>query len=115
MVSGVYFTCNCFTFIPVVVFIITVTFIKVVRNKCLNGTFITTIRVVIHPLPVRKLSGKSGTGVHDKRHNTIYLDYSQVLNTQQQVIALVSDYSQTLKRMIGSTCEYFPLVRLWYA
>ena len=95
-----YFNFNCFTFIPVVAFVITMTFIKVARNKCLNGASIIAVRIVIHPFASKKvecrknsfstqcsayLCGKSG--VHDKRHNTIYSDYSQVLNAQQDLLA----------------------------
>ena len=55
MVPGVYFKDNCFTFIPVVVFDITLNFIKVVRNKRLNGTSVTAIWVMIHPFVSKKV------------------------------------------------------------
>ena len=96
MVSGVSINFNCFTFIPMIVFVITLTFIKVVRNKCLNGASVTAIRVVIYPFTSKKVEWRKNyfstrhsarlcrkPGVHDKRHDTIYLDYSQVLNTPQ--------------------------------
>ena len=95
--------CNCFTLIPVVVFIIILTFIKVVRNKCLNGASITAVRVAFASKKVEckknslstrhsvRLCGKPG--VHDKRHDTIYSDYSQVLNTRQDSL------------MSNSTCQ----------
>ena len=86
MVSSIYFNDNCFTFIPVVVFVITRNFIKVARNKRLNGASVTAVRVVIHPFTNKKLSSLNMVRVYvenpvcrPKRHNIIYSDYSQVL------------------------------------
>ena len=78
------------------------------------------VRVMIHPFASKKVECRNNhqnstrlcgkPGVHDKRHDTIYSDYLQVLNcarwdlaTESQVIALVSDYLRVLKHTIGFT------------
>ena len=61
MVSSVYFNCNYFTFIPVIVFVITLNFIKMVRNKRLNGTSVIAVIVVIHPFANKKVEYRNNS------------------------------------------------------
>ena len=81
MVSGIYFNDNYFTFILVVVFVITLNFIKVVRNKCPNGTSVTAVIVVIHPFASSVEITLSALDVKSlcagQRHDNLYYsDYS---------------------------------------
>ena len=91
MVCGVYLNCNCFTFTPVAVFVITLNFIKVVRNKLLNGASVTTARVVIHPFASKKLSADRLLSVFNIVHVYVESPVSMTKGTTQ-FIRIINKY-----------------------